>query len=70
MSNIEVGDYIRTKSGVIIKANFIDFEKLTISQKGIGFDFEDIEEMEYFIENDIVNHSKNIVDLIEVRRYC
>ena len=39
---IEVGEYIRTKSGVIIKADFIDFERLRISQKGLGCDFEDV----------------------------
>lgn len=69
MEDIEVGEYIRTKSGIIIRVDIIDFEKLIISQKGIGYDFECIEEMEDFIKNEIVKHSKNIIDLIEVGDY-
>ena len=64
-NEIEVGEYVRSKSGVIIKADFIDFERLTISQKGLGWDFEDVEEMEDFMENEIVKHSKNKIDLVE-----
>lgn len=67
---IEIGEYVRTNNGVIIKADIIDFEKLTISEVGKGYDFEDIEEMDNFIKNDIVKHSFNIIDLIEVRRLC
>lgn len=67
---IQIGEYVRTNNGVIIKADIIDFEKLTISEVGKGYDFEDIEEMDNFIKNDIVKHSFNIIDLIEVRRLC
>lgn len=67
---IEVEEYVRTKSGIILKADIIDFKELTISQKGISYDFENIEEMKDFIKNNIINHSKNILDLIEVRRLC
>ena len=68
-NEIEVGEYVRTKSGIIIKADFIDFERLTISQKGLGWDFEDVEEMEDFIENEIVKHSKIKSEIVEVGDY-
>jgi len=61
---IEVGEYVRTKTGFIIKADFIDFESLTIGQKRLCYEFEDIERMEEFIKTEIVKHSKNIIDLI------
>lgn len=65
MGNIEAGEYIRTKSGIIIRVDIIDFERLRISQKGRSYEFEDMEDMEDFIKNEIVKHSKNIIDLIE-----
>ena len=55
---IEVGEYIRLDDGTIGKyqenKNWINV--VETNDKYIGFD----------IENDIVKHSKNIIDLIEV----
>ena len=69
MSNeFEIGEYVRTRSGDIIKAN-IDHENLTITDKGISFNFNDISKMSSFINNEIVKHSKDIIDLIELRDF-
>ncbi len=68
---IEIGEYARTNEGMIGKV--------------IDIDTENFEESVYFIDNKqlekeqsgfpvaicrISNHSKNIIDLIEVRRLC
>ena len=57
--NIEVGDYIRTKSGKIRKV------KTTVAQYYIT-DRLNISDNNQFTKEDIVKHSKNIIDLIEV----
>lgn len=54
---IQVGEYVRLDNGILGKyvikqhINYVE-----TSNKAIGFD----------IENDVVKHSKNIIDLIEV----
>jgi hypothetical protein len=69
---IEVGEYIRTDNGIIIKYQFLEesenFE-VFFGQKGKGFTFEDMEEFEDFINQRVVKHSKNIIDLIEEGDY-
>ena len=66
---IEVGEYVRTKQGKIAKLIEIDknnyywFDNWIYKESGIphqGFRIEDIERIE------ILKHSKNIIDLIEV----
>ena len=57
--DIEVGDYIRTKSGKIRKV------KTTVAQYYIT-DRLNISDNNQFTKEDIVKHSKNIIDLIEV----
>ena len=52
---IEVGEYVRNDKGVIIKIT---------SPRDIGY----LEEGYPGFEKSIVKHSKNIIDLIEVRR--
>ena len=70
---IEVGEYVRTKSGIIFKFEW--FEKndycpnFELGEKGKSFEFEDEEELKEFMDNDIVKHSKNIKDLIEEGDY-
>ena len=57
---IEIGDYIRLKNGDIGKyfiRQFINYIDINDNLWGID------------IENDIVKHSKNIIDLIEVGDY-
>lgn len=58
MSNIEVGDYIRTKGGLI------DIYK----EDDGNCMFAGCKKRTYW-KLDIVNHSKNIIDLIEVGDY-
>lgn len=63
MSNkIEVGEYVRTEGGYIlentIKAHKNIIEKLIEEDRNFKNTF-----------GRIVKHSKNIIDLIEVRRY-
>lgn len=63
MSEIEVGEYVKTKDGIIDKViikyngkcNNPNCDKKHISCK-----------YNYYNEKDIVKHSKNILDLIEV----
>lgn len=68
---IEVGEYVRTKKGIIDKIK-------TINKYGVITKYDDKEDKisiveNYYINNglevnedDIVKHSKNIIDLIEV----
>ena len=61
--NIEVGEYIRTKQGDIDKVILEYAGKCAnpnCSAKHISC------KSNYYDEEDIVNHSKNIIDLIEV----
>ena len=67
--NIEVGEYIRTKNGVIAQLEYIHdkdevywFDKVIYCRYGEEIDFLTTEELPKYI----VNHSKNIIDLIEV----
>jgi len=53
--NIEVGEYIRLKAGDIFKAD----------ENSINYYNSNKE----YITNEEVKHSKNIIDLIEVRRF-
>ena len=75
MKEIEVGEYVRTKDGLIEKIK-------TINKFGIVTKHDNKNEdtisggTNYYTENgleinteDIAKHSKNIIDLIEVRRY-
>lgn len=69
MDDISVGDYVRTKDGIIGKV----FEEDDIGSKGVCIDnsfFDDYAEITDFVyyEN-ILKHSFNIIDLIEVGDY-
>ena len=57
---IEVGEYVRTKNGKIDKIinNNCYMPQYIECEKSLVY------------KEDIVNHSKNIIDLIEVRRLC
>ena len=55
--NIEVGEYIRTRKGLIFKVDK-QFKNIQINE------FQNLAG-----ERDIVKHSKNIIDLIEVGDY-
>ena len=72
MAEISINEYIRTDNGIIIKYQFLEesenFE-VFFGQKGKGFTFEDMEEFEDFINQRVVKHSKNIIDLIEEGDY-
>lgn len=65
MQEIEVGEYVRTTKGYIAKV--IEYKDELICDKTI--DKCDGEEFKYFfredVEENIVKHSKNIIDLIE-----
>lgn len=73
MSNIEVGEYIRTKDGYIAKCTDTDgdYTKLYWFNSKIdkisGIPVYDIHEEQ--LNNIILKHSKNIIDLIEVGDY-
>lgn len=59
MSNIEVGEYVRSNLGSIGKVTRIEDSKFLYENKVLIC----------FIDN-VINHSKDIIDLIEVRRLC
>lgn len=71
---IEIGEYVRTKNGIINKIK-------TINRYGIITKYDDKEDkisesINYYLndgleidEEDIVKHSKNIIDLIELYDY-
>lgn len=57
---IEAGEYVRTKNGKIDKvvSNNYYMKKYIEAEK------------DFIFCNSIVKHSKQLIDLIEVRRYC
>lgn len=61
-NEIKVGEYVRLDDGTVgkyqINKNWINV--VETNDKYIGFD----------IENDIVKHSPNLIDIIEERRLC
>ena len=54
---IDVGEYIRTKNGLIFKARKIETSKIDIYW---------VNDEIYLLKEDIKSHSKNIIDLIEI----
>ena len=60
MEKIKVGDYVRTKDGEITRIVDTNMFDKTI--------YKDIQGAKYYLE-DIVKHSPNIIDLIEVGDY-
>lgn len=69
-SEIEVGEYIRTKDGVIAKVTRIDISMVDCDRD--VFDLDNGAMMEIpceYIQEYIVKHSPNLIDLIEVGDY-
>ena len=73
---MNVGDYVRTKDGLIAKYIGIDEEyKWHLFDNKIQWSYEyytkeiDFEDWKEFIEEDVVKTSPNIIDLIEVGDY-
>ena len=74
LDDIKSGEYVRTKDGVIAKVENIETyyaDKVYWFDKVIYRDYEDgIKHLyDYKLEEYILKHSKNIIDLIEVRRF-
>lgn len=68
--NIEIGEYIRTKQGDISKVRYVDEENIFLED--VVWSINDLYEKTdvlYFDDEEIVKHSKNIIDLIEVGDY-
>lgn len=67
MSKIEVGEYVRTDNGYIIKID----ENTNIFNLGYKEQYVDMETTIYGFtcEEEIVKHSKQLIDLIEVGDY-
>ena len=67
---IKVGEYIRTKDGVIAKVTYVDIMMVDCDRD--VFDLNNLAMMEIpteYIEEYIVKHSSNIIDLIEEGDY-
>lgn len=73
MSEIKVGEYVRTDEGIIGKIKRIELDKNDISLKWYVFDRKrpdmNIVNELYINKPYIVKHSKNIIDLIEEGDY-
>ena len=69
MNNIEVGEYYRTKKGYIHKIIKIYKDNKPNSDKYIKIKVEDNNYAFFLDITSVVNHSKNIIDLIEVGDY-
>lgn len=69
MEEIQVGEYVRTKNNGIKRIDTI-FENKTVNKYGyeIGSEW-DGKLYSYIKTTDILKHSKNIIDLIEVGDY-
>lgn len=68
MEEIQVGEYVRTKKGNIGKVIDIDKRNYWIDRyirKESGIPYEFLEKNNEQLKNNIVKHSKNIIDLIE-----
>lgn len=61
---IEEGEYVRTKSGLIDRIAYIT--DTMGDRKLVGFEKSNYCRSDLGIEKDIVKHSKNIIDLVEV----
>lgn len=74
MKEIEVGEYVRTKDGYIgklIEINTKAWNYLTIDvQNEVRRDYIYPPNYIYLKNENIKRHDKNIIDLIEVRRYA
>ena len=74
MKDIEVGEYVRTNKGHIGILKRIELDEYDGGLKWYVFEHKKFEiniiKEEYINKPYIVNHSKNIIDLIEVRRLC
>lgn len=68
MEDIKVGEYVRTKSGNIGKV--LDITNVTMQKRKKYLIKWNISKAYYITAIRIVKHSKNIIDLIEVRRLC
>lgn len=60
MEEIKINDYVRTKQGTISKIT-----EIAVGIKDVKDTLYFTEKYEYYHCNDIVKHSKNIIDLIE-----
>lgn len=73
MNKIEIGEYVRTDNGLIGKIKRIELDKNDTSLKWYVFDKKradiNIVDEVYINKPYIVNHSPNIIDLIEVGDY-
>ena len=70
--NIEVGEYVRTKDGIIAKVTDV-LNEYCIDCDDDVFDLENAPMMEIpweYIEDYIVKHSKDLIDLIEIGDYA
>lgn len=61
---LEVGEYVRLKDGKIRKV-----ETIKTGKRNTAITSETLVNGKFKLEN-IIKHSKNIIDLIEVRRLC
>ena len=67
---IEIGEYVRNESGVIHKVKSIDeLADFFIDEEGKLKEIAGVDLWNEYVYEDIVNHSKNIKDLIEANDY-
>ena len=75
MEKIEIGEYVRTKDGRIAQIKNIDYEAdiyrfdRTIYINDFGMKNDVLYNNEMF-KKVVAKHSKQLIDIIEVRRFC
>ena len=67
-NEIEVGEYVRTKDGRIIKFN--KFGTLRVGCTNPKYYKTIISSRSHYKYDDIVKHSPNLINIIEERRLC
>lgn len=65
---IKVGEYVRTKRGIAKVLEVKTIQPKMYGQHDVAYKIDKCPKM-YVTETAFIKHSKNIIDLIEVRRY-
>lgn len=66
---IEVGEYVRTKRGIAKVLEVKTVQPKMYGQHDVAYLIDKCPRM-YITDTEFIKHSKNIIDLIEVRRFC
>ncbi len=66
---IEVGEFVRTKRGIAKILEVKTVQPKMYGKHDLAYLIDKCPRM-YITENEFIKHSKNLIDLVEVRRLC